>query len=68
MVYKEGDGVEPIAYISVKSGISEKSFHYEIISWVADNGNLYIRNSNIISYVLWMWKPSRRRSAGAWSS
>jgi hypothetical protein len=40
MVYKEGDGVEPIAYISVKSGISEKSFHYEIMSWVADNGNL----------------------------
>jgi hypothetical protein len=40
MVYKEGDGVEPIAYISVKLGISEKSFHYEIMSWVADNGNL----------------------------
>jgi hypothetical protein len=35
MVYKEGDGVEPIAYISVKSGISEKSFHYEIMDWAA---------------------------------
>jgi hypothetical protein len=40
MVYKEGDGVEPIAYISVKPDISEKGFHYEIMSWVADNGNL----------------------------
>jgi hypothetical protein len=40
MVYKEGDGVEPIAYINVKPDISEKSFHYEIMSWVADNGNL----------------------------
>lgn len=40
MVYKEGDGVEPIAYINVKPSISEKSFHYEIMSWVADNGNL----------------------------
>ena len=40
MVYKEGDGVEPIAYISVKPGISEKGFHYEIMSWTADNGNL----------------------------
>jgi hypothetical protein len=37
MVYKEGDGVEPIAYINVKPDISEKSFHYEIMSWVADN-------------------------------
>jgi hypothetical protein len=35
MVYKEGDGVEPIAYISVKTGISEKSFHYEIMDWAA---------------------------------
>jgi hypothetical protein len=40
MVYKEGDGVEPIAYINVKPDISEKGFHYEIMSWVADNGNL----------------------------
>lgn len=40
MVYKEGDGVEPIAYINVKPNISEKSFHYEIMSWTADNGNL----------------------------
>ena len=35
MVYKEGDGVEPIAYISVKPDISEKSFHYEIMDWAA---------------------------------
>ena len=35
MVYKEGDGVEPIAYISVKTGISEKAFHYEIMDWAA---------------------------------
>jgi hypothetical protein len=35
MVYKEGDGVEPIAYISVKTSISEKSFHYEIMDWAA---------------------------------
>jgi hypothetical protein len=31
MVYKEGDGVEPVAYISVKPNISEKGFHYEIM-------------------------------------
>jgi hypothetical protein len=35
MVYKEGDGVEPIAYINVKPDISEKSFHYEIMDWAA---------------------------------
>jgi hypothetical protein len=37
MVYREGDGVEPIAYISVRSDISEKGFHYEIMSWTIDN-------------------------------
>ena len=35
MVYKEGDGVEPVAYINVKIGISEKAFHYEIMDWAA---------------------------------
>jgi hypothetical protein len=40
MIYKEGLGVEPVAYISVKPGITEKTFHYEIMSWVADTGNL----------------------------
>jgi hypothetical protein len=35
MIYKEGAGVEPIAYISVKPGISEKGFHYEIMDWAA---------------------------------
>ena len=40
MVYIEGDGVEPVAYINVRPDISEKSFHYEIMSWVTDNGNL----------------------------
>lgn len=35
MVYKEGDGVEAIAYISVRPDISEKSFHYEIMDWAA---------------------------------
>lgn len=35
MVYREGDGVEPIAYISVKPDISEKNFHYEIMDFAA---------------------------------
>ncbi len=35
MVYKEGDGVEPVAYIKVKPDISEKAFHYEIMDWAA---------------------------------
>ncbi len=35
MVYKEGDGVEPVAYISVRPDISEKSFDYEIMDWVS---------------------------------
>ena len=40
MIYREGDGVEPIAYINTKPDISEKAFHYEIMSWVAESGNV----------------------------
>jgi hypothetical protein len=40
MVHSEGEGVEPIAFISVKPNITEKDFHYEIMSWVSDNSNL----------------------------
>jgi hypothetical protein len=40
MVYREGDGVEPIAFISVNSGISEKSFHYEVMSWASETKSI----------------------------
>jgi len=39
MIYKEGNGVEPIEYISVKKEISEKAFHYEIMSWMINIGD-----------------------------
>ena len=38
MVYEQGAGVEPIRIINVSSDLSEKSFHYDIMAWVADNG------------------------------
>jgi len=37
MVYEEGAGVEPVNLIHVSPNISEKSFHYEIMSWYADS-------------------------------
>jgi len=40
MVHGEGEGVEPIAFINVKPNITEKDFHYEIMSWVSDNSNV----------------------------
>jgi hypothetical protein len=36
-VHCEGEGVDPVAFISVEPNLSEKAFHYEIMSWVADN-------------------------------
>lgn len=38
VVYKEGSGVDPIRYINVSPNISEKSFHYEIMDFVAKQG------------------------------
>ena len=38
MVYEQGAGVEPISIINVSSDLSEKSFHYDIMAWIADNG------------------------------
>lgn len=40
MVYEEGAGVEPISIINVGLNLSEKSFHYEIMAWVTDSGNI----------------------------
>jgi hypothetical protein len=37
IIYEEGAGVEPISLIHVSSNISEKTFHYEIMSWYADS-------------------------------
>lgn len=37
MIHCEGAGVDPIAFINVKPSITEKDFHYEIMSWVSDN-------------------------------
>jgi hypothetical protein len=39
MVHVEGAGVDPIAFINVKPSITEKDFHYEIMSWASDNSN-----------------------------
>ena len=36
MVYKEGEGVDPITFIRIPSNISEKNFHYEIMAWYAN--------------------------------
>lgn len=40
MVYQEGGGVMPIAYIPVDSEMSEKAFDYEIMAWSIDNNNI----------------------------
>ena len=40
MIYEEGAGVEPVALIHVSSNLSEKAFHYEIMSWYADSSKL----------------------------
>jgi hypothetical protein len=34
LVYKEGAGVDPIAYIHVEKNIPEKDFHYEIMDFI----------------------------------
>lgn len=39
MIYKEGSGVEPVEYINTKKEITEKAFHYEIMSWVINKGD-----------------------------
>lgn len=36
-VHCEGEGIDQIAFISVKPNLTEKEFHYEIMAWVADN-------------------------------
>ena len=40
MVYEEGAGVEPTSIIHVSSDLSEKNFHYEIMSWYADSSKV----------------------------
>lgn len=40
MIYEEGAGVEPVALIHVSSNLSEKAFHYEIMSWYAESSKL----------------------------
>jgi hypothetical protein len=35
MVYEEGKGVEPISFIRVSEGITEKGFDYEIMDFVS---------------------------------
>jgi hypothetical protein len=37
VVYAEGSGVSPIAYIYVEKSIKEKDFDYEIMAWSVDN-------------------------------
>lgn len=34
VVYKESTGVDPVAFISVEKGLTEKDFHYEIMDFV----------------------------------
>jgi hypothetical protein len=34
VVYKEGTGVDPVAYIPVNKSLTEKDFHYEIMDFV----------------------------------
>lgn len=36
LVFEEGKGLDPIHLISVKSNLSEKDFHYEIMSWFSN--------------------------------
>ena len=33
-VYKESTGLDPVAYIPVEKGLTEKEFHYEIMHFV----------------------------------
>lgn len=33
MIYKEGSGTEPIAFIGTEKNLSEKDFHYDIMEW-----------------------------------
>lgn len=33
MIYEEGQGVEPVAFISVNRSISKKEFDIEIMDW-----------------------------------
>lgn len=40
MVYREGGGIDAIAFITVKPGITEKSFHYEIMDWMIQTKNV----------------------------
>ena len=41
LVYEEGSGVDPIAYITDTVISSEKDFHYEIMSWLSNTQNTY---------------------------
>lgn len=36
MVYEDGAGVEPISIIHVSPNLTEKDFHYDIMSWVTN--------------------------------
>ena len=38
LVFEEGKGLDPIHLISVKSNLTEKDFHYEIMDFVAKRG------------------------------
>lgn len=40
MIYEEGAGVEPVALIHVSERLTEKDFHYEIMSWYAESSKL----------------------------
>jgi hypothetical protein len=37
MVYEEGEGVEPVAFINVDASITEKEFECEIMWWVSQS-------------------------------
>ena len=36
MIYAKGEGVEPVSYIPVKPGLTEKEFDYEIMWWFSN--------------------------------
>jgi hypothetical protein len=36
LIFREGDGVDPISIITVTNIKGEKDFHYEVMSWLAD--------------------------------
>jgi hypothetical protein len=40
MIYREGGGVLPFAYIAIDEDIGEKAFDYEIMAWSIDNNNI----------------------------